>query len=51
VESVVCGITKTQLVSKAIGGSFLNSATNNLSFKLHLPGHSFSGPGTKLDED
>ena len=41
--------TKTQFVKKgAAGGSFLNTLVNKLSFKMHLPGHSFTGPGTKL---
>ena len=38
----VCGKTKTQFVK-------FNKAVSNLSFELHLPGHSFTGPGTKLD--
>ena len=27
---------------------FLNTLVNNLPFEMHLPGHSFTGPGTKL---
>ena len=30
------------------GGSILNEAINNLPFEMHLPGHNFTGPGTKL---
>ena len=30
------------------GGSLLNKFINNLPFKMHLPGHNFTGPGTKL---
>ena len=26
----------------------LNKAINNLPFEIHLPGHNFTGPGTKL---
>ena len=32
----------------AKGGSLLNKAINNLPFEMHLPGHNFTGPGTKL---
>ena len=41
--------TKTQFVKKrAGGGSFLNTIVNNFPFKMLLPGHNFTGPGTKL---
>ena len=40
--------TKTQFVKKeAAGGSFLNSLVNKLHFEMYLPGHNFTGPGTK----
>ena len=45
---VVCGMTKTQLIKAQKGGSLLNKAINNLPFEMHLPGHNFTGPGTKL---
>ena len=46
---ITCGKTKTQFVKKgAAGGSFLNTFVNNLPFEMHLPGHNFTGPGTKL---
>ena len=32
------------------GGSFLNSLVNKLPFEMHLPGHNFTGPGTKLNK-
>ena len=32
----------------AIGGSFLNNLVNKLSFEMHLAGHNFTGPRTKL---
>ncbi|GFQ77326.1 uncharacterized protein TNCT_399671 [Trichonephila clavata] len=31
-----------------VGTGFINSAINNLPFEMHLPGHSFTGPGTQL---
>ena len=42
-------ITKIQFVKKGVaGGSFLNTLVNKLPFEMHLPGHNFTGPGTKL---
>jgi len=58
---VVCGKTKTQFVkmTAATGGDLvgsLNSITKNIKLpwakfpgEMHLPGHSFTGPGTRLD--
>ena len=41
--------TKTQFIKRdATGGSFLNTLVNKLPFEMHLPGHNFTGPGTKL---
>ena len=41
--------SKTQFVKKEVaGGSFLNTLVNKLPFEMHLPGHNFTGPGTKL---
>ena len=45
---VVCGTTKMQFIKAQKGGSLLNKAINNLPFEMHLPGHKFTGPGTKL---
>ena len=45
---VICGMTKTQFFKAQKGGSLLNKAINNLPFEMHLPGHNFTGPGTKL---
>ena len=43
------GKTKTQFVKKEVaGGSFLNNLVNKLPFEMHLPGHNFTGPETKL---
>ena len=45
---VICGRTKTQFIKAQEGGSLLNKAMNNLPFKMHLPGHNYTGHGTKL---
>ena len=48
-QCVTCGKTKTQFIKRdATGGSFLNTLVNKLPFEMHLPGHNFTGPGTKL---
>ena len=58
-KCVVCGKIKTQFVRQKVedvssptpsGGSILNKVLNNLPFELHLPGHNFTGPGTKLNK-
>ena len=49
-KCVICGTTKTQFIKAQKGGSLLNKAINNLPFEMHLPGHNFTGPGTKLDK-
>ena len=43
----VCGKIKTTFVKT--GSGLFNKAVNNLPFELHLPGHNFTGPGTRLD--
>ena len=41
--------TKAQFIkSDTTGGSFLNTLVNKLPFEMHLLGHNFAGPGTKL---
>ena len=41
--------TKTQFIKRDVtGGSFFNTMVNKLPFEMHLPGHNFTGPGTKL---
>ena len=46
---IIYGKTKTQFVKKgAAGGSCLSTLMNNLHFEIHLPGHNFTGSGTKL---
>ena len=47
---VVCGTTKTQFIKAPTGGSLLNKAINNLPVEMHLPGHNFTGPCTKLNK-
>ena len=48
-QCITCG--KLRLNSSkndATGGSFLNTLVNKLPFEMHLPGHNFTGPGTKF---
>src|SRR6218665_4089279 len=55
----MCGTTKTQFVKNAKRGDLigsLNSVTKNIKLpwarfpgEMHLPGHSFTGPSTRLD--
>ena len=47
---VICGTTKTQFIKSPKGGSLLNKVINNLPVEMHLPGHNFTGPGTKLNK-
>ena len=48
-QCITCGKTETQFIkSDATGGSFLNTLVNKLPFEIHLPGHNFTGLGTKL---
>ena len=47
---VICRTTKMQFIKTQEGGSLLNKALNDLPFEMHLPGHNFTGPGTKLKE-
>ena len=44
-----CRITKTQFVKAKVGDGRVNNLINNLPFEAHLPGHNFTGPGTKLN--
>ena len=44
----LCGHNKTQFVKSR--SSLFNTAVNKLPFKLHLPGHNFTGPGTRLNK-
>ena len=48
-QCITYGITKTHFIKRdATGGSFLNTLMNKLPFEMHLPGHNFTGPETKL---
>ena len=47
-QCITCGKTKTQFIKRDAVGSFLNTLVNKLLFEMHLPGHKFTGPGTKL---
>ena len=47
---VICGTTKAQFIKTPKGGSLLNKIINNLPVEMHLPGHNFTGPGTKLNK-
>ena len=50
-QCVTCAKIKCKFVKKEVaGGSFLNSFVNNLPVEMHLPGHNFTGPGTKLNK-
>ena len=46
-KCAICGTTKTQFIK---GGSILNKMINNLPVEMHLLGHNFTGPGTKLNK-
>ena len=47
----ICGTTKMQFIKAvAKGGSILNKMINNLPVEMHLLGHNFTGPGTKLNK-
>ena len=49
-QCITCEQTKTQFIKRdATGGSFLkNTLVIKLPFEMHLPGHNFTDPGTKL---
>ena len=46
----ICGTTKMQFIKSSKGGSILNKMINNLPVEMHLLGHNFTGPGTKLNK-
>ena len=47
---VICGTNEAQFIKAPKGGSLLNKVINNLPVEMHLPGHNFTGPGTKLNK-
>ena len=49
-KCVICGTSKMQFIKAQKGGSLLNKFINNLPVEMHLPGHNFTGPGTKLNK-
>ena len=49
-KCAICGTSKTQFVKSSKGGSILNKMINNLPVEMHLLGHNFTGPGTKLNK-
>lgn len=44
----ICGTTKTQFIKS--GKGVINKMINALPMEMHLPGHQFTGPGTRLDK-
>ena len=47
----ICGIKKSFLVKSQIGKSIVNNLLNSgMLPELHLPGHNFTGPGTRVEE-
>ena len=48
-QCITCGQNMTQFIkSDATGGIFLNTTINKRTFEMHLAGHNFAGPETKL---
>ena len=47
---VICGRNKTQFIKAPKGGSLLNKFIINFTVEMHLLGHNFTGPGTKLNK-
>ncbi|VDI06714.1 Hypothetical predicted protein [Mytilus galloprovincialis] len=45
----VCDAKKSQFVATT-GTGFMNKLINRLPMEMHLPGHNFTGPGTKLTQ-
>lgn len=47
----VCGTKKAKFVSTTQGAGFINDLLNSGKLpEMHLPGHNFTGPGTRLQE-
>ena len=46
-QCITCGKTNTKIVKKGLVEVLL-ILLNNLPFEMHLPGHNFTGPETKL---
>lgn len=46
----ICGSKKSQFQNAPEGKGVLNDFISNLPFEMHMPGHNFTGPGTKLKQ-
>jgi len=46
---VVCGTKKSKFIS-ASGKGFINDTINSLPIEMRMPGHSFTGTGTKFNK-
>lgn len=50
-KCAICGSNKSSFVKASKGGSILDSILNSGKIpEMHLPGHNFTGPGTKLEK-
>jgi len=47
---VVCETKNSKFIKSQEAKGFLNNAINSLPFQMQLPGHSLTGPSTKLDK-
>ena len=45
----ICGTKKSSFVKKQTGGDLVDVISSTIG-EIHLPGHNFTGPGTKLQE-
>jgi len=45
---VVCGTKNSKFISTS-GKRFINDTINSLPFEMHMSGHNFIGPDTKLN--
>ena len=44
-----CGTKKSKFIG-ASGKGFINDTISSLPIEMHMPGHNFTGPGTKLNK-
>ena len=47
---VVCGTKNSKFIKSQKGKVFLKDTINSLPIEMHLPGHNFTGRGTKLNQ-
>ena len=45
---ITCGKLRLNLLKRSCCWKFLSTLVNKLPFEMLLPGHNFTGPGTKL---